>query len=264
MEGIVAAWARVLVAMVACGAVAGCHGSGVSVRRPAPAATGRESGAPPLAARRRGPSRRVVLGRSEGGRPIVAIRAGSGRGPRVLVVGAIHGNELAGIAVAHELERVRARGDIWVVPDLNPDGASRGTRQDGRGVDLNANWSSQWRGGGRPWDVYYAGPHPFSERETQIAHRLILRIRPHVTIWYHQHMNLVWAWGPSTAQGRRYARAAGMRLYHHQWLSGTATNWQNHYLPGSSAITVELPAGVLKPRQLRRHTRAVLALAASP
>jgi protein MpaA len=214
-----------------------------------------------LPAARRGYARRIVLGRSEGGRRIVAIRAGTGHGPRVLVVGAIHGNELAGIAVARALERVRARGDIWVVPNLNPDGASRGTRQDGRGVDLNANWSSQWRGGGRPWDVYYAGPRPFSERGTQTARRLILRIRPHVTIWYHQHMDVVWAWGPSTATGRRYAAAAGMRLYHHHWLSGTAANWQNHHLPGGSAITVELPAGVLTTGQLRRHVHAVLALA---
>jgi murein peptide amidase A len=204
----------------------------------------------------------VVLGRSEGGRPIVAIHAGDGRGPRVLVVGAIHGNELAGIAVARALEGVRAGADIWVVPNLNPDGAARGTRQDGRGVDLNANWSSQWRGGGRPWDVYYPGPRPFSERETRLARSLILRVRPQVTIWYHQHMNVVWAWGPSTAPGRRYAKAAGMRLYHHHWLSGTAANWQNHHLPTAAAFTVELPAGSLTPPQLHRQVRAVLALAA--
>jgi protein MpaA len=204
-----------------------------------------------------------VLGRSEGGRRIVAIHAGDARGPRVLVVGAIHGNELAGIAVARALERVRAGADLWVVPDLNPDGAARGTRQDGRGVDLNANWSSQWRGGGRPWDVYYPGPRPFSERETRIARDLILRVRPQVTIWFHQHMNVVWAWGASTAAGRRYAKAAGMRLYHHHWLPGTAANWQNHHLPGTAAFTVELPAGSLTPAQLRRQTRAVLALAAT-
>jgi protein MpaA len=208
-------------------------------------------------------ARPVVLGRSEGGRRIVAIHAGDPRSPRVLVVGAIHGNELAGIAVARALERIRTGADLWIVPDLNPDGAARGTRQDGRGVDLNANWSSQWRGGGRPWDVYYPGPRPFSERETRIARNLILRVRPQVTIWYHQHMDVVWAWGPSTAAGRRYARAAGMALYHHHWLSGTAANWQNHHLPTAAAFTVELPAGSLTPPQVRRQIRAVLAVAAA-
>lgn len=203
------------------------------------------------------------LGRSEGGRSIPALRAGDPRGPRVLVVGCIHGNECAGLAVAAALARVRARVDLWIVPDLNPDGHARGTRQNGRGVDLNANWSSQWRAGGRPWDVYYAGPQPFSERETRIARDLILRIRPRATIWFHQHMDLIWAWGPSSAAGRLYARAAGMRYYHHHWLPGTAANWQNHVLPGSVSFTVELAAGRLSDGQVQAQVDAVLALAAA-
>ena len=121
---------------------------------------------------------RLVLGRSQEGRPIVAVRAGDPSGRRVLVVGCIHGTECAGIAVARALEHVRARVDLWIVPDLNPDGYVAGTRQNGRGVDLNANWSSGWRGGGHPWDTYYPGPRPYSERETRIARNLILRLRP--------------------------------------------------------------------------------------
>jgi murein peptide amidase A len=203
------------------------------------------------------------LGRSEGGRPIVVVRAGDPHGTRVLVVGCIHGTESAGVAVADALERVHAHVDLWIVPNLNPDGYARGSRQNGRGVDLNANWSSEWQGGGRPWDVYYPGPRPFSEVETRIARALILRIRPRATIWFHQHMNLVWAWGPSSAAGRVYAHAAGMRFYHQHWLHSTASNWQNHHLAGSAAFTVELPAGSLSPPQARRQIRAVLALAAA-
>jgi protein MpaA len=204
-----------------------------------------------------------MLGRSEDGRPITALRVGEPDGKRVLVFGCIHGTECAGVPVAHALERARTRGDLWIVPNLNPDGYVRGTRQNGRGVDLNANWSSQWHAGGRPWDTYYPGPRPFSERETRIARNLILRIRPRVTIWFHQHMDLVWAWGPSSSAGRIYARAAGLRLYHRHWLNGTATNWQNHHLPGSAAFTVELPAGSLTPQQVRRHVHAVLTLVAA-
>jgi protein MpaA len=204
---------------------------------------------------------RTVLGHTYGGRRIVVIRAGDPHAPRVLVVGSMHGNELAGLAVARALTRVRRGADLWIVPDLNPDGAARGTRQNARGVDLNANWSSQWRGGGRPFDVHYGGPRPFSERETRIARRLILRIHPRVTIWFHQHMDVVWAYGPSTAAGRRYARVSGMRLYHHHWLHGTSTNWQNHHLRGAAAFTVELPAGSLTARQVRAHGRAVLSVA---
>jgi peptidoglycan/xylan/chitin deacetylase (PgdA/CDA1 family) len=75
-------------------------------------------------------------------------------------------------------------------------------------------------------------------------------------------MNLVWAFGPSSAAGLVYARAAGMRFYHHHWLRGTATNWQNHQLPGSASFTVELPAGSLTGEQVRRQVRAVMTLAA--
>ena len=207
------------------------------------------------------PRRPLVLGRSVAGRRIVVFRAGDPRGPKVLVVGCIHGNETAGIAVARALVHTHTGADLWIVPVLNPDGVAAGTRQNHRGVDLNANWSSQWQGGGRPWDPYYAGPRPFSEPETRIARRLILRIRPRVAIWFHQHMDLVWAWGPSSATGRRYARAAGMRFYHHHWLPGTAANWQNHVLPRTSSFTVELPAGQLDPAGLRRHVRAVLTVA---
>ena len=203
---------------------------------------------------------RVQLGRSERGRPIVAIHTGNPQGVPVLVVGCIHGTEPAGIAVARALEHVRTNLDLWIIPNLNPDGYALGRRQNGRGVDLNRNWSTDWPGGGRPWDTYYPGSRPFSERETRIARNLILRIRPRATIWFHQHLNLVWAWAQSSRAGRIYARAAGMRFYHHHNLAGTAPDWQNHHLPGSASLVVELPAGSLTPRQVRRHVHAVLTL----
>jgi murein peptide amidase A len=201
------------------------------------------------------------LGHSYGGRPIDAVRVGNAAGPPILVFGCIHGTECAGMAIVRALEHVHTSADLWIVPNLDPDGYARGIRQNGRGVDLNANWSSQWQGGGRPFDTYYPGPRPFSEGETRIARNLILRLHPRVTIWYHQHMDLVWAYGPSSAAGRTYARVSGMRFYHHHWLRGTATNWQNHHLPDTSSFTVELPAGSLSGVQVRRHVRAVLKLA---
>jgi protein MpaA len=203
------------------------------------------------------------LGRSEQGRPIVVYRVGDPAATRMLVVGCIHGNECAGLGVIAALRRVRAGADLWLVPNLNPDGLARGTRQDARGVDLNANWSSDWQGGGRPWDTRYAGPRPFSERETRLARRLILRVQPRVTIWFHQHLDLVWAWGRSVDAGRVYARAAGMRLSRRHWLAGTATSWQNHRQPWAASVTVELPAGRLSAAQIRRQVHAILALARS-
>jgi len=202
----------------------------------------------------------IALGRSERNRLIVAFHTGDPAGVPLLVVGCIHGTECAGVAIARALERVDTDLDLWVIPDLNPDGYAAGTRQNGRGVDLNRNWSAQWPGGGHPWATYYPGPRPFSERETRIARRLILRIQPQVTIWFHQHMDLVWAWGQSSDAGRIYARAAGMRFYHHHNLAGTAPNWQNHHLAGTASFVVELPAGTLSPARARRDAHAVLTL----
>jgi protein MpaA len=204
----------------------------------------------------------IQLGRSVQGRPIVAVRAGNPRGIPVLVVGCIHGNECAGIAIIQALEHVHTSADLWLIADLNPDGHAHGTRQNADGVDLNANWSSGWQQDAKPWDFYYGGPRPFSERETRIARNLIERIHPQVTIWYHQHMNLVWGWGPSTTAGRLYAKASRMRFYHHPWLAGTAANWQNRHYPHAASFTVELPAGTLTPEQVAQQVRAVMALAA--
>ena len=100
-----------------------------------------------------------------------------------------------------------------------------------------------------------------SEPETRAARAVILRIRPRVTVWYHQHLDEVWAYGRSTAAGRRYARLSGLRLAHRPWLAGCATNWQNHLAGGEASITVELPAGRLDAAAIRRHVRAVLGLA---
>jgi protein MpaA len=169
-----------------------------------------------------------------------------GPGPRVLVVGSIHGDETAGAAVVAALRRVHPREDLWLIPTLNPDGVARGTRQNARGVDLNRN---------------FVGPGSFSEPETRVARDVILRLRPRVTIWFHQHLNLVWAYGRSSAPGARYARLAGMRYRHRRWLAGTGTNWQNHLRGGGASFTVELPAGRLDADGLRRQVRAVLRVA---
>jgi protein MpaA len=204
----------------------------------------------------------VVVGHSVQQRPIELVHV-AGAGPRILVVGAIHGNEPAGIAVVRALEHTHPTADLWLLASLNPDGVAHGSRQNAHGVDLNRNFPARWQAFGRPGSTYYSGPKPFSEPETRAARGLILRIKPQLTVWFHQHLNAVWAYGRSTAAGRRYARLAGMRLLHRPWLAGSATNWQNHLQGGGASITVELPAGSLSPSALARHLRAVLGAASN-
>ena len=178
----------------------------------------------------------------------------------MLVFGCIPGNECAGTAVTRILARSSPEVDLWVVPNLNPDGSALGRRQNGRGVDLNRNFPSEWTARGRRWDPEYPGPRPLSEPESRAAVRLIRRIRPSVTIWFHQPQALIRAWGQSIPTARRYARLSGMRFRAIRWPWGSAPNWQNHRFPGTSSFVVELASGPMTDAAANRHARAVLAL----
>jgi murein endopeptidase len=206
-----------------------------------------------------------VLGRSELGAPVRAYRVGEPTAyRRVLVVGCIHGTECAGVRIVHALQRTAPHADLWLVPNLNPDGYRLGLRQNGRGVDLNRNFGAGWRARGARWGPQYSGPRPWSERETRLARRLIARIQPDVTLWYHQPQGLVRAWGASVPEARWFAELAGERFRAFRWPRGTASNWQNHRFPGTASFVVELPPGPLSGARLRRHARAIVRLAERP
>jgi len=196
------------------------------------------------------------------GRPIVVHRVGPDDAPRkVLVVGCIHGNEAAGIAVTRALRSVTpAPGvQLLLIDRANPDGRAAGTRGNAHGVDLNRNFPWRWRHLG---GVFDSGPRPASEPETRALRRFVLRERPAVSIWFHQHLNFVILQpGADAALMRRYARVAHMRTGHYPQVPGGAPRWENHVLPNASAFAVELAAGVLRAWRVRAHVRAVLAVA---
>jgi protein MpaA len=203
----------------------------------------------------------VVIGTSVQGRPIVAWAFGSDRAHRkVLVVGCIHGNECAGLAITSALRQTRVPDGVqlWIVPEMNPDGTAADTRQNAHGVDLNRNFPFRWAPISDP--TYYSGPYATSEPETRAAMRFVQRIRPAVTIWYHQHMDLVDLSGGDRGVARRYALLAGLRPTCLTFLSGEETAWSNHSFPGTTSFVVELPAGPVSSDALARHLRAVRAM----
>ena len=204
----------------------------------------------------------ATLGRSAEGRPIRVTRIGAATAPvKVLVVGAIHGNETAGLAVTALLRRHApqiAGAELWIVPTINPDGVAADSRHNAHGVDLNRNFPDGWRTGGRAGDTYYPGTRPLSEPESRLIARLVRRLHPAATIWYHQALGLVdlGTAGDRTLV-RRYARISGLPARRLDFLPGVATRWQNRLTPGSSAFVVELPSGALGPADAARHARAV-------
>jgi N-acetylmuramoyl-L-alanine amidase len=205
--------------------------------------------------------RSVVIGDSAQGRPIRAELVGSPRARvKLMVVGAVHGNEPAGEAVVARLRRARPpRGTAyWLVNDANPDGSAAGTRQNAHGVDLNRNFAFGWR----PLDgVYESGPAAFSEPESQALAAFIERERPRVTLWYHQALSIVVKGGADGRLERLYSRRSGLPRRALESLPGTAISWQNDRFRGDTAFVVELPGGRLGAAGAARHARAVQAVA---
>jgi murein peptide amidase A len=203
---------------------------------------------------------RRVVGHSVRGRPITATLKGDPKAPaRVLVIGCVHGDEPAGVRVARRLVAgAPARNAaIWVVPSLNPDGVAAGSRGNARGVDLNRNFPFDWRPLG---GLEYSGAHPLSEPESRTARRLILRVEPDITIWFHQPFDLVDRSGGDPLVERRFAQLVGLPLVSLRRYPGSASSWQNHALRRSTAFVVELPH-VVSGDLVGRATRAVRALA---
>ncbi len=209
--------------------------------------------------------RREFLGDSVRGRAIRVFEVGDPDETRkVLVVGCIHGDEPQGIRIALALTGTRpASADMWIVPTLNPDGNSAHTRQNADGVDLNRNFPWRWRRLGSRGYRYYSGPHALSEPESRLAAHLILRVRPTLSIWFHQPYGLVDESGGDVTIERRFARLVGLPLVRLARYPGSVTSWENHVLPGSTAFVVELQAGVLSESAVGRFARAV-SLVSSP
>jgi len=197
-----------------------------------------------------------VLTRSVEGRAIHVVEIG--RGPRwVAVIGGIHqGNEanttdLVDLLLEHFRENpdlVPSGVGLALIPDLNPDGAVAGTRENANGVDLNRNWDADWQPdsyGPSGLVVGGGGTEPFSEPETRALARYLVD-RPFLAaIFYHSRGGLVVAgYGDDggSAELARVIALAAQYLYLTEWtaypLSGQATDYLANQ--GIHAVDVEL------------------------
>ena len=123
-----------------------------------------------------------IIGKSVLGRDITAISNfdldGEGiPGDSALLVGGIHGDEPATVFLLELFWRKYghlASSPVTILSLANPDGFSRNSRYNSRGVDLNRNFGFNWLAESEE----PSGPEPWSEPETRALRDLILRVKP--------------------------------------------------------------------------------------
>lgn len=215
-------------------------------------------------------SDRVGLGFSAGGRPIIAERSGTPGGRRVLVIGVIHGDEDAGVAIVDDLRQrsVPDGVELWLVESMNPDGQANDVRSNDHGVDLNRNFPYKWGPIGAPGDSQYAGTGPASEPETMAMTNFMAQLRPDITIWYHQDLYVV-----SPAQGRegrvraRYAELTGLPIggITGGTYTGIAATWARNEFAADDGVAFIVELGpTLSPVEAATHADAVMTIATEP
>jgi len=136
---------------------------------------------------------------------------------RVMVVGAIHGDELTAASLALRwiaLAEQAGRPVHWrFIPVLNPDGllAKPATRVNASGVDLNRNfptpgwaqeapryWEKRTRRDPRRWP----GPVPLSEPETAFLHAQMAKFQPQLIVSIHAPYGVLDFDGPQAPPAR--------------------------------------------------------------
>lgn len=136
-----------------------------------------------------------IFARSSLGRSIIAHHFGI-TGPKILLLGGVHGDEPEGIQLAllllarfHNIREFCCQ--ITMVPIFNLDGCFNRTRTNARGVDLNRNlptkdWSPLAKS-----ERYNPGPQPGSEVENQALVDWLNRNRPELIISLHSWMPMI-------------------------------------------------------------------------
>lgn len=103
--------------------------------------------------------------------PIIGHNFGN-NGPKVLVLGGVHGNEWEGVFAAKALlgkfmEAFTYKLQLTIVPEFNVDGILAGQRKNANSIDLNRNLPTNDWTPDVAKDDYNPGPEPCSEPENQ-------------------------------------------------------------------------------------------------
>lgn len=206
----------------------------------------------------------LLLGNSSLGQPIIA-HDFPGQGPRVLILGGIHGDETEGVAaadalLAHFVVSPPKGIHLTLIPRANPDGVLLKTRGNGNGVDLNRNlptkdWSPEAK-----TPRYSPGPSPGSEPENQALMKWLEAHPPAWLLSLHSWEPVLNVNGDCRAQAEIIAKHTGYRIddeigYPTPGCLGTYAGLER----GWPTLTYEIERGSTVPKILELHPPAILA-----
>lgn len=139
------------------------------------------------------------------------------QGPRVLLLGGVHGDEPEGVTAAHGilshfLSNFDYRLKLTLVPMLNADGVILHQRTNGAGVDLNRNlptkdWTSEARA-----PRYNPGEKAGSEPENQAITKFIEIEKPQLIISFHSWEPMINVNGDCKGEADIIAKLTGYRV----------------------------------------------------
>ena len=204
----------------------------------------------------------IYFGNSAQGLPIFSYSFGQ-KGPEILLVGGVHGDEPEGMYLAmglleRFLDSFTYNLKITLIPVFNPDGALTAKRTNGNQVDLNRNlptksWTANYEN-----PRYNPGPSAGSEPENQALLNWLETHNPKLIISFH-------SWNPMINTNGNCQPEAGILA---ETLNYKVSDDIGYPTPGSlgeycglerniPTITYEVEKGLPAPDVLKYHIPAV-------
>jgi protein MpaA len=204
-----------------------------------------------------------VFGETALGMAIPAYTFGN-RGPKVLIIGGVHGNEPEGVVGCFGLLRTFSKDftynlQVTLIPAFNLDGVLAGSRLNGNGVDLNRNLPT------RDWapeafdPKYPPGPSACSEPENQKLIEFLEREKPKFLLSLHSWHPLLNVNGECNAEAEVLNKITGYEIkkeigYPTPGCLGTYAGLERD-MP---TLTYEIERGLLPEKTLAIHVPAIL------
>jgi murein peptide amidase A len=204
-----------------------------------------------------------VFGTSALGMAIPAYEFGS-KGPEVLVLGGVHGNEIEGVVASlgllkHFSQAFNYELQLTLVPEFNPDGVLLQTRLNGNGVDLNRNLpSNDWNP--KAFDQKYPpGPSANSEPENQALVKFLNEHQPKFVLSLHSWKPMLNVNGDCKAEAEVLRELTGYEIveeigYPTPGCLGTYAGLER----GMPTLTYEIERGLAPEKILSIHVPAIL------